>query len=121
MVSIAQANLGIATLNRSGMVGGTIAALGSDSPTGLAFDPAGNPQILLQDNANVGNLPVRRYTPDLSAMLFETSFFAGTNPNLAGMGIDPAGIAYVWGGTSGVDLAGPCYASLLGPAAPKSR
>ena len=81
---IAQADVGITMLNGSGAVMGKVANLGSDLPVGLAFNPVGYPEILLQDSADVGHLHMRRYTPDLSAILFDTSFFAGNNPAIGG-------------------------------------
>ena len=73
---------------RASSVIGMAADLGSDLPVGLALNPVGYPEILLQDDADVGHLHMRRYTPDLSAILFDTSFFAGNNPAIGGMGTE---------------------------------
>jgi len=89
-------------LNASGSVIGKVANLGTDLPVGMAF--LGQLEILFQDSTNFGRLHIRRYTPDLSTILFDTSFFAGNNPRIGGLAIDSAGITYVWGSVMAANL-----------------
>jgi uncharacterized protein (TIGR03437 family) len=103
-----QANAGIVKLNAAGAVSATIAVSGSQTPIALVLDPSGNPQVALQDTANPNNVDVRRYSADLSTTLFDTPLFLGTGSAPAtaifGMGIDSAGVAHLWGATSGANL-----------------
>ena len=104
---IAQSSAGIARLDASGTLVGVSPSLGNDMLGGLALDPAGEPQVILQDTTNTWNTRLRRYSADLSAILSETQFVV-SNVNFPSaallMGVDSAGVTSIVGGSYGVNL-----------------
>ena len=94
----------VSKLNASG-TGFVYSTLGkaNESPRGLALDAAGNAQIVTEDGD--GNLLVRRYNADGSAVKFESSLKI---PSPAGrdylMGLDNTGVTTVLGSTTAVNF-----------------
>jgi hypothetical protein len=94
---VASANM-IFKLNASG----TISATTSESGFLIALDPAGNLQVALQSSH--GPVYIRRYSTDLSQVLFETPLGL-QNSRLSGMSIGAAGVTTLWGTSYSVNLA----------------
>jgi uncharacterized protein (TIGR03437 family) len=102
---IAQSSAGVAELDPSGTVTTTSTDLGNNLPLALALDPAGNPEVILEDTINTWNMRLRRYSADLKTILFETPFvlFLRFDDALL-MGVDSAGGTSIVGATYGVNL-----------------
>ena len=113
-VAIAAYNAGLlARLDAHGAIVAMTSAGGTAQPTALAFDTAGDLQVVFQPAANQAPTysHVFRYTGDLSAVLYDTSL---NIPSLSGMSIDSSGATYIWG------VAGPNLA-MLHPTQPCDR
>jgi uncharacterized protein (TIGR03437 family) len=94
---------GLVKLDPSGTVTAS-AALQFSQLIGLALDSAGEPEIAVPLPAGQGstNFLLRRFQTDLSAVLSDTQlFFPGS---VYGVAADDAGITYLWGQTSDVNL-----------------
>jgi uncharacterized protein (TIGR03437 family) len=76
----------------------------------IALDPSGSAQIMAQDSE--GNLFVRRYSADGSAIEFETPLPVGISPGDAWMAIDSSGMTTIRGVTSNIFF--PLYQAVQG-------
>ena len=88
--------------NATGIVTASVANLGSEYPIALVLDPSGNPEALLNDNANPANYRLVKYSAGLSTLLFDTEFVGGGG--VLGVAIDAAGVLDVVGGTKAANL-----------------
>lgn len=89
-------------LNSSGAVVASV-SLPNESPVTLLLDPAGNPEVLLNDLANPELSRVRKYAAGLSSLLFDTALL--TSPSGFMVAEDSAGDTVLLGFTSQVNLA----------------
>ena len=77
---------------------------GSDVSISLALDPAGNPELLLQDGVNPGNFRLRKYAAGLSTILFDTPYYAGAGSLMLSVAVDSSGITDIIGSAVAVNL-----------------
>jgi uncharacterized protein (TIGR03437 family) len=85
-------NVYVEEMNAAGVMTGSVSFSVSDAVVmGVTLDPAGNPEILIDENTSAGAYRVRKYAAGLSALLFDTEFLAGSPTGVIAMAADSAG------------------------------
>jgi hypothetical protein len=85
---------------------GTVIAssdLSGKQPIAVALDRSGNPVALLQ-GSSTGEYRLRKYSSDLSAVLFDTPFVAGNFAAVVSTQVDSSGVVNMVGETQAVNL-----------------